>query len=479
VPASQEVGLEVAEVRIRTGGATAAHESGRSAPFEQLLGIEDPPTLIERVADCLRPADCAPAVISHPGTAAAQWLTGTECRLLARPCRTAGGERFATFRDPSGQTFSCLDHGDGRIELPFSMSEAYENFVLERWVSHMRFRRLSPRVLELYYRCKPLIPRALQLSLRRLWTAVKGTPTFPRWPHDDSVERLARFYGACVLRATRRSEVSFRWFWPNGAHAAAILTHDVEGASGMRNALRVAEIDGQYGFRSSFNIVGNWYPIDWGVIRELSARGHEIGSHALHHDRSLFSSRAEFERQLPALRRSVTELGASGFRSPATHRVPEWLAELPVDYDVTMPFSDPYEAQPGGTCSAWPFFIGPVLEMPYTLPQDHTLFTLMRRKDSSVWVEQMLRLKRHFGLIQCVSHPDVGYLADHRNEIIYRGFLEALRSQDDLWHALPRDVSRWWRARAGGESLPGLSLGRGRFVAGPGSTLAVIQPPEK
>ncbi|MBV9049116.1 MAG: polysaccharide deacetylase family protein [Solirubrobacterales bacterium] len=331
----------------------------------------------------------------------------------------------------------------------------------------------------MYYRVKRLIPRRVQLAARRGLIAWRGNPDFPRWPHDDSVERLAGFYGACVLRALRCSEVSFRWFWPNGYRAAAILTHDIEGVSGMRNALRVAEIEERHGLRSSFNVVGDWYPIDWGVLRELSARGHEIGSHALHHDRSLFSSRAEFERQLPLLRSSVAQLGARGFRSPATHRVPEWFAELPVDYDLTMPLSDPYEAQPGGTCSAWPFFVGNVLEMPYTLPQDHTLFTLMGRRDPSLWVDQMRRVKRSFGLIQCLSHPDADYLADQRNESSYREFLDALRSHDDVWHALPRDVSRWWRARAAGESLPGLALVRGRLVTDHSSNLAVIRPPQR
>jgi peptidoglycan/xylan/chitin deacetylase (PgdA/CDA1 family) len=474
---SDDHGLSVADVRAPSG-ASAADGSHGSGHFEQLLGVEEAPALIERDEARLRPADDEPAIISRPGTAAPRWLTSPECRVLARPRRIAGVEPFAMFRDPLGHELACIDHGDGRVELPFSLSEAYESFVLERWVARTRMRRLSPRILNLYYRCKPVLPRALQLSVRRRWMTFQGTPGFPRWPHDDSVERLIRFYGACVLRARCCSEISFRWFWPNGNHAAAILTHDIEGVSGMRNALRVGEIEEQHGFRSSFNIVGDSYPIDWGVLRELSARGHEIGSHSLHHDRSLFSSRAEFERQLPSLRRSVTELGASGFRSPATHRVPEWFAELPVDYDVTMSLSDPYEAQPGGTCSAWPFFIGPILEMPYTLPQDHTLFTLMERRNSSLWVEQMLRVKRGFGLIQCLSHPDVGYLADRRNEISYREFLEALRSQDDVWHALPREVSRWWRARAAGESLPGLALLQGRFVAAPTGTLAAIRPPQ-
>lgn len=458
----------------RSTGVDPAH---RPAHFDQLLGLEDTPALIEQRDDH---AETAPAILNRPGPIERQWLTTTECRVLARPAIwPKGGEPFATFRDGAGRALPCIDHGDGRVGIPFSLSEAYETFVMERWTTANGASRLPPRLLDLYYRCKPLLPRAWQLAARRRWMTFQRRPDFPRWPFDDSVERLVRFYGTCALRALRRSAVGFRWFWPNGMRAAAILTHDVEGSSGLRNALHVAEIEERHGFRSSFNVVYDWYPIDWGILRELSARGHEIGSHALHHDRSLFRNRAEFERQLPALRLSVEKLGASGFRSPATHRVPEWVAELPVDYDVTMSLSDPYEAQPGGTCSFWPFFIGDVLEMPYTLPQDHTVFTLLGRRNSRLWIEQMARLKRSFGLIQCVTHPDAEYLGDRRHETVYREFLDVLRCQDDIWHALPRDVCQWWRARAASDALPGLAPSRGQIVASPESSLAVLEPPAR
>ena len=84
-------------------------------------------------------------------------------------------------------------------------------------------------------------------------------------------------------------------------HAALILTHDVETGDGLRRALELADLEQERGFRSSFNVVAGDYPIDDGILRELTDRGFEIGLHGLHHDRSLFSSRAEFERQLPAL----------------------------------------------------------------------------------------------------------------------------------------------------------------------------------
>ena len=451
-----------------------------SDQLELLLGVDQGPLVSEAASGTSLPDVVeSPTLVYTRGTGPAEWLNGDDCRVLARPrSQMMGGETFGCFRTPAGEVLECTDGGDGRVCLPFSLAEAYENYVFERWTESQASRWITPAQLNAYYRVKRLIPRRVQLAARRGLIAFKGRPDFPHWPHDDAVERLVRFYGTCVLRAMRASRLPFRWFWPNGMHAAAILTHDIEGTSGMRNAIRVAELEEARGFRSSFNIVADWYPIDWGIINELRARGHEIGSHALYHDRSLFSSREEFEHQLPLLREAVGRLGAVGFRSPATHRVPEWLDELPIDYDTTIPLSDPYEAQPGGACSSWPFFIGDLVELPYTLPQDHTLLTLMRHGNADLWVDQMRRVKRSYGLIQCLSHPDDGYLADKKHESIYCEFLDALSEETDLWHALPRDVANWWRARAAGQNLPALNLSHGTIVLQQDTTLAELRPPD-
>jgi peptidoglycan/xylan/chitin deacetylase (PgdA/CDA1 family) len=463
---------------VKPAPATVGAVALRPTDLERLLPIEGAPPLLEGAFEDWSTFDGQAAVLSPSGRGAPVWMNGPGCRVFARPRRNdAQGRAFAEFVTDDGDAFACSETDDGRVVLPFSLSEAYESYVTERWAGAHAGRALSTRQLNLYYRIKRLIPRQLQLSLRRRLIKWQGAPAFPQWPYDDSVERLVRFYAGCALRALGTEQASFDWFWPNRAHAAVILTHDVEGAAGLANALRIADLEEQRGLRSSFNIVGDAYPIDWGVVRELRDRGHEIGSHALYHDRSVFSSREEFERQLPPLRAAVDRLGAVGFRSPATHRVTEWLSELPVQYDATMALSDPYEPQPGGVCTVWPFFLGDVLELPYTLPQDHTLFTLLQHRSATLWIEQVKRIKRSFGLVQCVSHPDPGYLGERRNEATYAEFLDALTSEGEIWHALPLDVARWWRARRDGTSLPSLELARGTAVRRPDSPLAELLPP--
>ena len=447
--------------------------------LELLLGIEDAPLLVEAQPEHSDAIGDAPSIVCSPGRGRPVWMEGAGCRVLARPNGTApAGRSFADFTTADGQTYGCYESDDGRVHIPFSLTEAYESFIGERWRAEDSGRSLSASQLDLYYRLKGLIPRRLQLALRRRLIRWQGAPEFPRWPYDDSVERLVRFYAGTALRAMRSEEASFTWFWPDGAHAAVILTHDVEGEAGLANAVRIADLEEQRGFRSSFNIVGDWYPIDWGIVDELRSRGHEIGSHALYHDRSLFSTRAEFERQLPKLRDAVDRLGAVGFRSPATHRVVEWLGELPIEYDTTMPLSDPYEPQPGGVCTVWPFFLGAVVELPYTLPQDHTLFNLLGYKSASSWIEQVRRLKRSYGLVQCVSHPDPGYLGNARTEAIYGEFLDALAAEGGMWHALPREVARWWRARSDGHASDSLRISKGRITREPDGVLAELLPPQ-
>ena len=340
------------------------------------------------------------------------------------------------------------------IALPFDLEEAYSTLVSEAWRKYSRRRNLGPRELAFYYRTKRLIPRGVQLRARRALARWQSEPEFPAWPLDESVDELLRLHVRCHLVASGRDSIQFRWFWPEGKASAFILTHDVESEEGLRRSLEIADLEDKFGLRSSFNIVASWYPIDMGIVDELKSRGFEIGVHGIYHDRSMFASRDQFEAQQPSLRDATRRFGAVGFRSPATHRVFDWLAELPVEYDCSVPHSDPYEPQPGGCCSLWPFFIGDVVELPYTLPQDHTLFTVLGRPSNETWLRAIDAIVESNGLIQIVSHPDPGYLGDSDKRAMYAATLDAISRNEELWHALPRDVARWWRQRDAGSDGP-------------------------
>jgi peptidoglycan/xylan/chitin deacetylase (PgdA/CDA1 family) len=357
------------------------------------------------------------------------------------------GDEIASFTLPGGGSVSAsLDPHTTSLFVPFSFADVLHGYLAEEWVESASPRRLSARQLNLFYRIRRFVPRSLQLATRRRLVRWQGVPEFPAWPVDLSVSRLLRFYVFCRLTAQGKKEMRFRWFWPGSFTAALILTHDVESAEGLRLAVDVADLEEDLGFRSSFNL-GAWYPADPGIVRELKARGFEIGVHGLRHDRSLFSSRASFEAQQPRLARFAKSLDAAGFRSPSTYRVFEWLAELPFSYDGSIPHSDPFEPQPGGCCSLWPFFIGPLVELPYTLPQDHTLFALLEHRTNDLWITQAAKIEAEHGLIHCLSHPDHGYLADPGRRALYAEFLQRMATRQRVWKALPAEVASWWRLR--------------------------------
>jgi peptidoglycan/xylan/chitin deacetylase (PgdA/CDA1 family) len=390
------------------------------------------------------------ALDAQAGDGSLTWLTAADgWRILVRPRETERrGEELMQFALPSGENVSAyFDADEGVVRIPFDFDEAYRGYVTEEWRTYGSLRALSTKQLQLYYAVKRVIPREWLLSARRVFVRRAGLPDFPKWPLDESVDRLLHFYALCLLTAGGSSRASFRWFWPRSNQAALMLTHDVESAVGLRLAIEIADLEEARGLRSSFNIVGEEYPIDMGIVRELDSRGFEIGLHGLHHDRSLFSSRAEFERQQPGMRDAARKLGAVGFRSPSTHRVVEWLPELPVSYDGTMFHSDPYEPQPGGCCTLWPFRLGPLIELPYTLPQDHTLFTLLRERSAQTWLTLVDAIGGRYGLIHCLSHPDPGYLGESENRKLYVEFLDAVAERSGLWRALPRDIASWWHRR--------------------------------
>lgn len=316
---------------------------------------------------------------------------------------------------------------------------------------HYRYERYveasgRSRKLDAYYAVKPLLPRRLQLALRRAYAPRQARRSFPAWPIEPSLvdQRDAELLER--LRASGAERLPIVNFWPERRRYCSVLTHDVEGPAGVANVVRVIDLEQRYGFVSSWNFVAEWYPIPDGLFDEIRARGCEIGLHGILHDGKLFSSRATFEANLPRIREYAERWGAVGFRSPATHRNAEWMHELPVEYDSSFPDSDPFEPQAGGCCSIMPFRFGPVVELPLTMMQDHTMFEILREPGIDRWTQKADWIMRRHGLITMNVHPD--YVVEQRYLDRYERFLEFLAERAESgWHPLPRDAARWWGQR--------------------------------
>lgn len=302
-----------------------------------------------------------------------------------------------------------------------------------------------------YYLLKPLLPRPVINVLKRLHQKAKAGDFPLGWPVEDRYARFLWQVAGQAMQAGGLYMATFAHFWPHGHRYAFVLTHDVEMADGQAFAGRVADLEETLGFRSSFNFVPERYRLDEGLISDLRRRGFEIGVHGLKHDGRLFSSYRTFARRAPLINAHIEQLDAAGFRTPMTHRQPEWMQALNIEYDLSFFDTDPHEPMPGGTMSIWPFTLGRFVELPYTLVQDSTLLDVLKQQTPRLWLSKVDFVEHYCGMALLNSHPD--YLRRPASLQVYRDFLIAMQDRGEYWHALPCEVARWWRARS--ESSPG------------------------
>jgi peptidoglycan/xylan/chitin deacetylase (PgdA/CDA1 family) len=225
-------------------------------------------------------------------------------------------------------------------------------------------------------------------------------------------------------------------------NSAVIITHDVEEKEGFDFIPELIAMDRKYGFTASYNIVPYKYKIDNGIINLINQSGCEIGIHGYNHDGKLYFSEKIFNSRAPLINKAVRKYGASGFRSPMVHRNIEWLQKLDIEYDASCFDYDPFQPFPGGVGSIWPFIAGKFVEMPYTLPQDHTMFYVLKVRDISIWKNKIDWIVRNNGMILLLTHPD--YLQNKNNFKLYEELLEYLNSLNNTLRCLPREMSRYW-----------------------------------
>jgi hypothetical protein len=239
--------------------------------------------------------------------------------------------------------------------------------------------------------------------------------------------------------------------WPDGRTWCLVLTHDVEQLEGYRQLQVLRDVERSVDLRSSWNFVPERhepdarYEVEPATIHRLVSEGCEVGVHGLRHDGRDLASLQILEQRLPAIRAAADRWGAVGFRSPATHRTWAWMPLLGFDYDSSYPDTDPFEPRSGGCCSLLPFMNGELVELPITLPQDHTLFSILGERDERLWVVKTEHIRRRGGMALTLTHPD--YATDGSLVRSYRNYLERYRNDPGVWHALPREVSAWWRRR--------------------------------
>lgn len=323
-------------------------------------------------------------------------------------------------------------------QLQFAFEGAIGSTLAKHVQRDMENATLSAK-FKVYYLLRPFIPIPLRQILQRSRNRSLGID------NDWYIQRefLADFQTA--IRATSESVEAIHP-WPNGKQFAINLTHDIETADGQKLVSNIATMEEKVGLRSAWYFIPYKYKLDHGLINDLKARGHEVGIHGYNHDGRLFTSRTLFNCRTSYINRAAKELGSSGFRAPMVHRNLDWMQQLEFDYDASCFDIDPFQAMPGGVGGVWPFIVGRFVELPYTLPQDHTLLITFGETTPRVWIRKLSLIQKLSGLAMMVTHPD--YLDIESRLSVYRKFCEHVVQQPNGWQCLPSDVASWWRRRS-------------------------------
>ena len=138
------------------------------------------------------------------------------------------------------------------------------------------------------------------------------------------------------------------------------------------------------------------------------------------------------------------------------HRL-NWLGDLEVLYDASTFDTDPYEPQPDGMNTIFPFWIptnsatGGYIELPYTLVQDFNLFIVLQNKNIDIWKQKLDWIAARGGMALVIVHPDYINFDNSwkvRGQYPSKLYEELLsyvsaRYGNSIWHALPREVATY------------------------------------
>ena len=295
----------------------------------------------------------------------------------------------------------------------------------------------------MFYHIKPIIPRKLQVFFRRIIVRRRLPTVRGVWPIDEQACRTPEGWTG----------------WKGGKKFALVLTHDVETLKGHNRCAHLMALEKGLGFRSTFNFVPELYEVSAQLRRSLKDNGFEVSVHGLKHDGKLYRSRKEFQRRATRINVYLKEWNSVGFRSPAMHHNLDWIHDLNIEWDASTFDTDPFEPQPDGVGTIFPFWIkghstqNGYVELPYTLPQDFTLFVLMKEKNIDIWKRKLDWIAECGGMALLNVHPDyINFEVKHMGfetypSKYYEEFLQFIQSKyaGQFWNVLPKEMARFWR----------------------------------
>jgi hypothetical protein len=374
---------------------------------------------------------------------------GVNCYGQSSARRPAADYRMQ-LEDVSGATKIERRH----VTLPFDPDQVAENLRFETYTGQMHRDHTyfggNAVIRAIYYLGRPAFPVHFRRILQRIRLQGGTQSPFPHWPVDRSVDKLFEELMKAALKATNNTPIPFIWFWPEGAPAAVILTHDVETEAGRDFCSQLMDIDDAFDFKASYQVVPEKrYDVTPAFLQQIRRRGCEVNIHDLCHDGNLFRTREEFLRRAAKINGYLKKFDAQGFRSGALYRNLHWFDALKCSYDMSVPNVGHLDAQTGGCCTVMPYFVGKILEIPVTTTQDYSLFHILSSYSTALWEEQCRLILAGHGLISLIVHPD--YVISKKSNDMYRRllvYLAHLRDKMFVWAALPSEINKWWRMRS-------------------------------
>lgn len=305
---------------------------------------------------------------------------------------------------------------------------------------------------KIYYLIKPLLPRRFQIFLRRCVVKRLRLKYFNVWPINNDFNIAPDGWSG----------------WPEGKQFALVLTHDVESIRGYKKIKKLVDVEKQFGFHSSFNFVPKRYKVYSSMRTYLTDNGFEIGVHGLYHDGKLYNNQHIFRQRAKKINEYLKKWDAGGFRSPSMHHNLQWNCLLNIEYDLSTFDTDPFEPQSDGLGTVFPKMIthcGLIkgsrenhpgyVEIPYTIPQDFTVFILLEEKSIDIWKQKVDWLVARGGMVLINTHPDYMNFGDEPMSVdeypvdFYEQFLDYIKKtyENRYWHVLPKEMAQYWKRK--------------------------------
>jgi len=254
---------------------------------------------------------------------------------------------------------------------------------------------------------------------------------FPRSIHNCGAEI---FLGVCSAR------------WGKDVLPKLILTHDIDTKAGFEWVERIAQIEEDCGFRSSWNIVPKHYSLNTSILDSLLERGHEIGLHGIWHNNSeAFLKEKQLVKQLETVKPIIEKYSIRGYRSPSWYKTQTMFKALSKYFIYDLSCLDNDMICPGGSGGVGfmrPFRLeSGLIEFPCTLPFEVPLFNQKHPDDLvEFWKPKIQFIRNSQCLLLVNTHPDPNYSGNEKMLAVYRQFCQQLA--DEKWICyLPKDMA--------------------------------------